>query len=102
MWTNTAAYNWSVKEHDFNALIGTEASRYDGEWLSAGMRELKVGYDSWQKAWLSAGNETGYFLFGGSDIVLIFQRGVEVDALHAGDHVLMGEAYARLRPVRPS
>ncbi len=43
------------------------------------------------------GDEMGYFLFGGSDIVLIFQRGTTVEIAHKGDHVLMGEAYARLR-----
>ena len=39
----------------------------------------------------------GYFLFGGSDVVLIFQRGVEVELLHMGEHLLMGEAYADLK-----
>ena len=39
----------------------------------------------------------GYFLFGGSDVVLIFQRGVEVELLHMGEHLLMGEAYANLK-----
>lgn len=44
----------------------------------------------------------GYFLFGGSDIVMVFQRQVEFDLLvpedGAGDlqHRLMGEAYAEL------
>lgn len=43
------------------------------------------------------GDEMGYFLFGGSDIVLLFQRDVLVDIAHDGDHLLMGEAFARLR-----
>jgi hypothetical protein len=38
----------------------------------------------------------GYFLFGGSDIVLLFPKGVNVDIMHDGGHLLMGEAYARL------
>lgn len=40
--------------------------------------------------------EMGYFLFGGSDIVMIFQKGVEVELLHDGDHLLMGEPYAQV------
>lgn len=42
------------------------------------------------------GDEMGYFLFGGSDIVMLFQRGLNVDIAHKGGHLLMGEAYARL------
>ena len=45
---------------------------------------------------LHRGDEMGYFQFGGSDIVLIFQRGVNVELLHNEDLLLMGEAYARL------
>ena len=45
---------------------------------------------------VSRGQEMGYFLFGGSDIVLIFQRDINVQLLHSGDHLLMGEAYAHL------
>ena len=45
---------------------------------------------------LERGQEMGYFLFGGSDIVLIFQRGIRVQLLHDGSHLLMGEAYATL------
>ncbi len=49
------------------------------------------------------GDPMGYFLFGGSDIVMVFQSGVNVDmrapAAEGTDgyqHVLMGEAYAEL------
>jgi phosphatidylserine decarboxylase precursor len=45
---------------------------------------------------LHRGDEMGYFQFGGSDIVMIFQRGVNVELLHNEDLLLMGEAYARL------
>ena len=51
------------------------------------------------------GDPMGYFLFGGSDIVMVFQSGVNVDmrapAAEGADgyqHVLMGEAYAELTP----
>ena len=47
------------------------------------------------------GDPMGYFLFGGSDIVMIFQSCVDVDFLceSEGDgyaHILMGEPYANL------
>ena len=48
------------------------------------------------------GDPMGYFLFGGSDIVMIFQKSVEVELLCPEDgeggyaHLLMGEPYARL------
>ena len=45
---------------------------------------------------LKKGDEMGFFMFGGSDVVLIFQRGVDVNILHHGDMLLMGEAYADL------
>lgn len=39
------------------------------------------------------GDPMGYFLFGGSDIVMIFQEGVELE-LETTGHILMGEPYA--------
>ena len=55
--------------------------------------ELQVGQQ------LHRGDEMGYFKFGGSDVVMLFQKGVEVDICHDeddDDHILMGQAYARL------
>ena len=46
---------------------------------------------------LKRGDEMGFFKFGGSDVILIFQRGIEVDILHQGGINLMGEAYADLK-----
>ena len=46
---------------------------------------------------LNKGQEMGYFQFGGSDIVMIFQKGTAVEIVHKGDHLLMGEAYATLK-----
>ena len=45
---------------------------------------------------IEQGQEMGYFLFGGSDIVMIFQKDVEVTLLHDGDQLLMGQDYAKL------
>ena len=45
---------------------------------------------------VSAGDPMGYFLFGGSDIVLIFQKGVTLE-LFSAEHILMGEPYADIQ-----
>ncbi|MBR1799921.1 MAG: phosphatidylserine decarboxylase [Bacteroidaceae bacterium] len=45
---------------------------------------------------LQRGDEMGFFQFGGSDIVMLFQRGVEVEIVHDGELTLMGEPYAIL------
>ena len=46
------------------------------------------------------GEEMGYFLFGGSDVILLFQKGVEVIPAWQADadgHILQGSAYANLK-----
>ena len=53
-------------------------------------------------AHVEKGDPMGYFLFGGSDICMVFQEGVKVDYLPAQnadgtyDHVLMGQPLANL------
>ena len=54
-WTNTASYDFAVKDHQFNVLIGMESSRYSGSWLNGGNRDLKEGFDTWQYAWINNG-----------------------------------------------
>jgi phosphatidylserine decarboxylase len=52
---------------------------------------LKVGQQ------LKRGDEMGFFQFGGSDIILLFQKGVQVKMLAKGKKLtLMGEALAQL------
>jgi phosphatidylserine decarboxylase len=56
---------------------------------------VKVG------ARVEKGDPMGYFLFGGSDIIMLFQKQVSVSMLAPGsngkyEHALMGEAYADL------
>ena len=48
---------------------------------------------------LKRGDEMGYFMFGGSDIVMLFQRDVDVEIVHDNSEtmLLMGGAYARLK-----
>lgn len=51
---------------------------------------------------LKRGDEMGFFMFGGSDVIMIFQKGVGVELLTTPDgeggyeHILMGQAYAKL------
>lgn len=45
------------------------------------------------------GDPMGYFLFGGSDIVMIFQDSVSLE-LVSQEHVLMGEPYAEAVSVK--
>ena len=54
-WTNTATYDFSIKDHDFNVLIGMESSRYNGTYLGGGQGKLKEGFDDWAHAWISNG-----------------------------------------------
>ena len=46
-------------------------------------------------ATVKKGDPMGYFLFGGSDIVMIFQDGVSLK-LASEEHILMGEPYAEV------
>ena len=48
---------------------------------------------------LKRGDDMGYFMFGGSDVIMIFQKGVDVSLLQHGDQLLMGEAYAELKMI---
>ncbi|NDV83787.1 TonB-dependent receptor [Bacteroides sp. 51] len=54
-WTNTASYDWTMKDHAFNALLGMEAYRYEGTYLGAGNGGLKEGFDSWEYAYINNG-----------------------------------------------
>lgn len=54
-WTNTISYDWNIKDHEFNALVGMEAYRYEGTYLGAGQRDLKEGFNTWPYAWISNG-----------------------------------------------
>ena len=60
-------------------------------------KNLKVGSK------VKKGDPMGYFLFGGSDICMIFQKGAKVDYLPKADkdgkypHIFMGENYADVK-----
>lgn len=57
-WTNTISYDWNIKDHEFNALIGMEAYRYSGSGVGAANAKLKAGFDSWPYAWVDNGTAT--------------------------------------------
>ena len=54
-WTNTLSYDWTIKDHEFNAMVGMEAYRYEGTYLGANQRDLKEGFDTWPYAWINNG-----------------------------------------------
>ncbi len=54
-WTNTLSYDWNIKDHEFNALLGMESYRYEGSYLGASQGHLKEGFDNWDHAWISNG-----------------------------------------------
>ncbi len=45
---------------------------------------------------LKQGDEMGFFQFGGSDVVMMFQKGIDVNIVHGFELTLMGQPYARL------
>lgn len=57
-WTNTATYDWQIKDHSFNALLGMESYRYSGTYLGANNGILKEGFDTWNYAYISNGTAT--------------------------------------------
>ena len=61
-----------------------------------------LSFDLKEGQWLKKGDDMGSFLFGGSDVIMVFQKGVNVELLTTPDgeggyeHILMGEPYAKL------
>ncbi len=54
-WTNTAQYDFTLKDHAFNVLLGMEAYRYEGTYVGAGQKQLKEGFDTWTNAYVDNG-----------------------------------------------
>ncbi|MBO6217446.1 MAG: TonB-dependent receptor [Prevotella sp.] len=55
-WTNTIQYDWTIKEHAFNALLGMESYRYEGTYVGANQKNLKEGFDTWPYAYVDNGS----------------------------------------------
>lgn len=60
-WTNTATYDFTVGDHAFNAMIGMEAERFEGDNMN-GTNTLLDIFDDWEHAYLNnaANLNTGY------------------------------------------
>lgn len=54
-WTNTASYDFDVRDHNFNVLVGMESYRYSGTYVGGGQGLLKEGFDDWNHAWIDNG-----------------------------------------------
>ena len=76
--------------------------------LPVGMSQVSsVNFEPWLKVGdtVKKGDPFGFFLFGGSDIVMVFQKGVRFNmtAPRSGSgykHIMMGEEYGRLGKAR--
>lgn len=56
-WTNTASYDFTLGDHALNALIGTEAKRYDGVGVGASNWNLLSQFNDFAHAYIN--NTTG-------------------------------------------
>ncbi len=54
-WTNTLTYDFDIKDHHFNAMIGYEAYRTEGQSIYAANGSLRDGFETWTYAYLSNG-----------------------------------------------
>lgn len=58
VWTNTLSYDFDINDHSFNALIGSEWSKYSGHSTGGYNTGLIAGFDDWDHAYLSNTNGT--------------------------------------------
>jgi len=54
-WTNTLNYIFDVKDHHFDAMVGYEVYRTEGQSMYGSNGSLRDGFDTWQYAYLSNG-----------------------------------------------
>ena len=57
-WTNTLSYNFKLKEHNIDAMIGYEVYRTEGQSMYGTNGSLRDGFDTWTYAYLSNGTAT--------------------------------------------
>ena len=58
VWTNTLSYNFTIKDHNLSALIGSETTKYDGSYNSGYNTGIKPGFNDWKHAYLNNTNGT--------------------------------------------
>ena len=54
-WTNTLNYQFDINLHNFNAMVGYEVYRTEGQSIYGSNGSLRDGFDTWQYAYLSNG-----------------------------------------------
>lgn len=57
-WTNTLTYNFDVKDHHFDTMVGYETYRTEGQSIYGSNGSLRDGFDTWDYAYLSNGTAT--------------------------------------------
>jgi len=58
VWTNTLSYDFDIQDHSFNALVGSEWSKYSGHSSGGYNTDLIAGFDDWEHAYLNNTNGT--------------------------------------------
>ena len=92
--------DWQMSETRGCVIVEMEAGGL-AALLPVGMSQVSsvnFGPDVRPGARFRKGDELGWFLFGGSDFVMVFQQseGFELTA-RAGEHILMGREYGKLK-----
>ena len=54
-WTNTISYDFDIKDHAFNVMLGMEAYRYSGSYIGGGQINLKEGFNNWEHGYIDNG-----------------------------------------------
>ncbi len=57
-WTNTLNYQFDIKEHHFDAMVGYEVYRTEGQSIYGANGSLRDGFETWKYAYLSNGTAT--------------------------------------------
>ncbi|MBR5340347.1 MAG: phosphatidylserine decarboxylase [Erysipelotrichaceae bacterium] len=90
--------SWQAIETRDCAILETEFGLV--ACLPVGMSQVcSCNFEEYLKVgdYVKKGDPMGYFLFGGSDYVILFNRDVEVNfVMQSGKHMLMGDNYAYL------
>ena len=57
-WTNTLGYQFDIDKHHFDALVGYEVYRTEGQSIYGANGSLRDGFETWRYAYLSNGTAT--------------------------------------------
>lgn len=91
--------SWQIIETRDSIVLDTEYGIV--AILPIGMSQIcSCNFEDYLKVgdFVKKGDPLGYFLFGGSDIVMLFQKNIEfIPLFEKNKHMLMGESYADLK-----